>query len=139
MSLTYWVDEDNGDNVLLFDDAINVSLIEPEFLDFWFFRWVHKKRGGIKNLPFFLAFYKNSDIILNMNFNTAYLLANQVARKEKVSMIVVLEGIHRDEHAPEDSHGFCPASAVSMLYRFGKVVAMIPAGGTRRSAAKLDK
>jgi hypothetical protein len=34
MSLTYWVDEDNGDNVLLFDDAINVSLIEPEFLDF---------------------------------------------------------------------------------------------------------
>jgi hypothetical protein len=74
-----------------------------------------------------------------MNFNTAYLLANQVARKEKVSMIVVLEGIHRDEHAPEDSHGFCPASAVSMLYRFGKVVAMIPAGGTRVSAAKLDK
>jgi len=34
MSLTYWIDEDNGDNVLLFDDAINVSLIEPEFLDF---------------------------------------------------------------------------------------------------------
>jgi len=74
-----------------------------------------------------------------MNFSTAYLLANQVARKEKVSMIVVLEGIHRDEHAPEDSHGFCPASAVSMLYRFGKVVAMIPAGGERVSSAKLDK
>jgi hypothetical protein len=34
MSLTYWIDEDNGDNVLLFDDAINVSLIESEFLDF---------------------------------------------------------------------------------------------------------
>jgi hypothetical protein len=33
-SMTYWIDEDNGDNVLLFDDAENVSLIEPEFLDF---------------------------------------------------------------------------------------------------------
>ena len=32
--MTYWIDEDNGDNVLLFDDAENVSLIEPEFLDF---------------------------------------------------------------------------------------------------------
>ena len=34
MSLTYWIDEDNGDNVLLFDDTENVSLINPEFLDF---------------------------------------------------------------------------------------------------------
>jgi hypothetical protein len=33
-SMTYWIDEDNGDNVLLFDDAENVALIEPEFLDF---------------------------------------------------------------------------------------------------------
>lgn len=92
---------------------------------------VHGKWGGIKNLPFFLAFYKNSVIIVNMNFTTAYLLANQVARKEKASMVVVLEGIHRDENAPEDNHGYCPASAVSMLYRFGKVVATIPAGGTK--------
>lgn len=75
--------------------------------------------------------YKKSDIILSMNFITASRLANAVARKDNVAMVVVLEGIHRDDHAPEDSHGYCPASAVSMLYRFGKVVATIPAGGAK--------
>lgn len=32
--MTYWIDEDNGENVLLFDDAENVSLIDPDFMDF---------------------------------------------------------------------------------------------------------
>jgi hypothetical protein len=34
-SMTYWVDEDNGENVLLFSDAEDsVSLINPLGLDF---------------------------------------------------------------------------------------------------------
>jgi hypothetical protein len=33
----------------------------------------------------------------------AYAEANAIARKDEVSMVVVLEGIHRDDDAPEDS------------------------------------
>lgn len=59
----------------------------------------------------------------------AYAEANAIARKDNVPMVVVLEGVHRDEHAPEDSHGYCPVRAKETLYRYGTVVDTIPAGG----------
>ncbi len=47
--------------------------------------------------------------------------ATEIANKERITMAVVLEGPHRDEHAPADSHGFCPADAVPVLYRYGSI------------------
>jgi hypothetical protein len=55
--------------------------------------------------------------------------ATAIARKDRTAMVVVLEGPHRDDHAPEDSHGYCPAAAKETLYRFATVVEEIPAGG----------
>ena len=51
--------------------------------------------------------------------------ARKIAQQEGATMVVVLEGPHREEHKPEDSHGYCPEAAKPILYKHGTVVETI--------------
>jgi hypothetical protein len=46
-------------------------------------------------------------------------------------LAIVAEGLHADDHAERDadgeSYGYCPPTAVPILYRFGRVVEVVRA------------
>ncbi len=65
-----------------------------------------------------------------MKLNKAITEAIKIAKQNKIAMAIVSEGVHADEFAERDedgeSYGYCPAAAISTLYKHGKVIKLIP-------------
>ena len=57
--------------------------------------------------------------------------AQREAHKYNMSLLLVKEGIHADEHeeldADGESYGFCPPAALPLVYKYGTVVNVITA------------
>lgn len=66
-----------------------------------------------------------------MTLSKAREAAAEEARKNRLNMVIVNEGLYADEHAVRDedgnSYGFCPKIALRCLYQFATVVEDIQA------------